>query len=476
MTTSRTRRLLLLGLAVVLVVAVVIVWVTVADKKPAITVTFPDASGITLGYQVKSHGAPVGSVSTVRVVNGQAEVGLDVNDSVFPLHTDATAWIRPLNLLGERYIELDSGTPDAPEMSEPYHIAPDHTKTSTTLQDVLNTLDNPTSTSLAAVATSLGEGVQDSGPQAADAIKALAPAMTDTQRLTGILNQQNAILNQLVDHTSPVAKAVGADGSKPLDQLLDVTNQTLGTVTANRQAVDATLAELPATLDSAQRTLDQLTGTAQAATPTLASIRPTTDNLTQISKELENLSDAADPAVTSLKPVVQHADELLDQAGPAVAALKPAGPQLADAATKLQPVAAQLLDEHLRDLLDFVRLWSLSTNGRDGLSNYFRGVVHVTPQYLGVVTGDIPLTGGLLGQAAGPTLAGTAIPALPGALAGAGNATSTLQSALTPGGQLTAPASPPDAGAPAPTSDPSNATGLTAGQEQSMLSQMIGGR
>ena len=32
--------------------------------------------------------------------------------------------------------------------------------------------------------------------------------------------------------------------------------------------------------------------------------------------------------------------------------------------------------------MDFVRKWALSTNGKDSLSHYFRGVVYLTPTAL----------------------------------------------------------------------------------------------
>src|SRR3546814_3828822 len=41
----------------------------------------------------------------------------------------------------------------------------------------------------------------------------------------------------------------------------------------------------------------------------------------------------------------------------------------------------------LSDLMAFVRKWALSTNSRDNISHYFRGLFHVTPKALNMLLG-----------------------------------------------------------------------------------------
>ena len=378
MNSKLLRRLVAAVLVVAVVVGIAVVVSRSQNKPPQIMATFADASGVTLGYQVRAGGVQVGKVSSVAVQNGTARLGLAVDNSVLPLHQDAHLTIRPANLLGESYIDLNPGTPTAPVLDPP-ELDQSHTSSSVTLQQVLNTLDDPTSTALATVVTSLGEGVQGAGPQAADTIAALRPAMQRTGELTQLLNQQNGTLNQLVDRTQPVTNALAAGQGRQLDHLMDTTQATLGTVAANRQALDATLTELPSTIVAARQTLSQLAGTADAATPTLQSIRPVTNNLTAITQELHTLADSADPALGALPPVLDKADKLLDQAAPVVGQLRAAGPDLERTASGLKPLAGQLLnkDQHLPDLMEFVRKWALSTNGSDGISHYFRGVLYI---------------------------------------------------------------------------------------------------
>lgn len=74
---------------------------------------FDDVAGLDDESAVRIAGVRKGHVEDIRVLpNGRAEVTLVVDDDV-PLHADATAKVANLGMLGEKYIELDPGTPQA---------------------------------------------------------------------------------------------------------------------------------------------------------------------------------------------------------------------------------------------------------------------------------------------------------------------------------------------------------------------------
>ncbi|NMH91416.1 MCE family protein [Pseudonocardia bannensis] len=402
---------------------------------------FADASPLIVGNMVKSSGVKIGEVTSISIRDGRALVAMALEPGTgLPLHADATASIRPVSLLGERYIDLDRGSPSAPVLPADQPIPVGQTRSSVDLQDVLDTLDQPTGTALAAMITTLGEGVDGQGRNIDGAIQALAPALERTDQLVAILNEQNTLLTSLIDRVDPVAGALATDGGANLDRLLESTDLLLRTTAANRSAMEASLQQLPATLSRARSTLAQVAGVAEATTPTLESIRPVTDDLTELSSELQHLSAAADPALASLEPVLAEARRLLDEAAPLVHALRPAGQDLGAVATSTRPVVEHLT-EHLGGLLDFIRFWALTTNGHDGLSHYFRAFVVLTPNSL---TGPIPGGGDLLE----PLPQSIEVPDVPG-----------LPDAPVLGR--------PESG---------NATGLSPEQEQGLVGQLLGGR
>ena len=65
--------------------------------------------------------------------------------------------------------------------------------------------------------------------------------MRQVQGLSKVLNQNNDLLNQLIDHVQPVLGALEGDQGKQLDALVDATTNTLGTVAREREAAAQTI-------------------------------------------------------------------------------------------------------------------------------------------------------------------------------------------------------------------------------------------
>ena len=79
---------------------------------------FDDVAGLDQESAVRIAGVRKGHVKNIKVrPDGRAEVTLQVDDDV-PLHANAQAKVANLGLLGEKYIELDPGTPSAPVLAE----------------------------------------------------------------------------------------------------------------------------------------------------------------------------------------------------------------------------------------------------------------------------------------------------------------------------------------------------------------------
>lgn len=419
-------------------------------KDVPVTVLFSDASPLIPGNIIRMDGIEVGQIKSIGLKNGQAAVRIRLKPSVLPLHADASAKIRPVTLLGERFIDLDRGSANAPLMSEPRVIPVRRTSSAVDLDQVLDSLDDPTSTALAALVTTLGEGANGQGGDIDQAIKALAPAMQNTQQLGTVLDQQNAVLGQLVDRATPVAQAVAGKNGQNLDQVVESGKQALMAVSAQRKAMNDALGQLPETLKKAQRVLSQVAGVAEAGTPTLQAVRPVTDNLTQITNELDAFADSADPALASLPPVLNRAKALLDQAAPVVRDVRPGAAALPGASASTHRLVGDLTPA-LSTALDFVKYWAMSTNGRDALSNYFRAFVVTTPKSLLQIPGVGVPTG--TQKSAGQK---------------------SQQKIPLPEGKSPIAGLPPLTGSAG--TDGNSATGLDQEQENSLLNQLLGGR
>lgn len=439
-----------------------------------VVAVFSDASPLLPGNVVKAAGVDVGTIESIEVDRGRAKVTMKIDRAALPLHQDVTATITTQDLLGERFVRLDRGSADQPELSSPMVIPEEQTSRVVDLQDVLNSVDTPTAEGLSALLTESGEALSGHGKKTDRALAALAPAMKQADDLAAILRDQNDLLGRLVDSAQPVASSLATRDGKAMDDLVDSATRLLEGLAAERQALQTSLQELPATLVSARATLAELAGVSGPATRTLRALRPVTGDLSEISKELTRFAEAADPALGSLPPVLKEARALLDKAAPVVAALRPAGNGLVSTARSADRLTdGALSGKSLTDLMEFVKGWSLATSDYDAISHYFKAMVPLSPNALG------DTAAGLLPGLPDDILHGLPVPSAPDLnLPGRRDDASGEAAGGTPDGG-TSPQEPAGLGSLLDGllggKKSQSATGLSATQEQNLIQQILGG-
>jgi phospholipid/cholesterol/gamma-HCH transport system substrate-binding protein len=442
------------------------------NDKAVLTAVFADSSPLTSGNEVRMDGVLIGKIKTIRLVDGRAHVIMEIDRAFLPLHDDASARIEPVSLLGERYVAIKKGTPAAPPLPDPGIIPVERTSASVDLDELLNTLDDPTSTALAAFVTTLGQGLSGNGDTTAKALQGLAPTFQDIDKLTAVLDNNNALLDHFVVQ---VQKDV-TEFAPPLDSLVDGTTKTLGAVAANRQAFNDTFMEFPSTLASAQRTLNQLGDTAASTASDLRSIRPLTGNLVDVSHELKNFSSASEPALGSLPPVLNRLDKMLDDARPVADDLKSTAKALAVNSDAIGSIGHQLIKHphgqgsQLENLMTGAAEWAMTTHDYDSVSHVFRAILSMEPTTLAHLgAGGLPATG--------DQAPFNPIPRDPRGQSGPSGTPGLPQiPALHP----ITPEEPPHSHDP-PTfyarshSDPNSASGMSPKQESDMFGSLLGG-
>jgi phospholipid/cholesterol/gamma-HCH transport system substrate-binding protein len=430
---------------------------TSADQGTvSITAEMEDASPLRNGNIVRASGVEVGTVDSVTLgPDRKPRVAMTVGREVLPLHQDASATVIDGDLLGERYVSINPGTPSAPAMSEPYTISIEHTRSVVDLQKVVDVVDNPSGTGLGMLMTTLGEGLGTDPKATAATLASLRPALERTDELAKVLSGQNEVLSRLVQSAQPVAEAAATQRGESLDRLVGSTTNLLSVTAANRDQIQDSLKRLPSTLQSAQRTLAEVAGLAPPTTSTLKELRPITDDLVDISGELEQFSKAADPALSTLRPVLDKGKELLDEARPVAEDLHRGSNGLRGVITSYRKLADGGLSTRLVDLMEFAKGWTLSINDYDAVSHYFKATLPYSPK----------------------TGAQTALGPIPGAPAGA-----VPNFPLPRGGRIHIPggdaegAPKEDYPAPSLPGMGTGATGLSQKQEQGMMDQLLGGK
>jgi phospholipid/cholesterol/gamma-HCH transport system substrate-binding protein len=83
------------------------------DRTTGYSAIFTNTSGLRPGQFVRASGVEVGKVSKIQLMDGGSRVKVDFSvDRSLPLFDETTASVRYLNLIGDRYLELQRGDSD----------------------------------------------------------------------------------------------------------------------------------------------------------------------------------------------------------------------------------------------------------------------------------------------------------------------------------------------------------------------------
>lgn len=365
-----------LGALVAALIAIGVLNRTGGEDPYTARVVVADAAGIRKNSDVKVAGIAAGRVAAIDLdASDNAVLTLEFDESAAPIGADAKAAVRPVNLLGEKYIDLDPGDlrRAAPDGSA---IPPDRTSTPVELDDVLNMLDPDTRAGLRVLIAETGMALQGRGtdfnqflselPPALDELRELLRSVAgDNDRLQGIVRDSDAVVTSLATRRTEIGRLI-ADADRAL-------NTTAGA----RRDLAATIRQAPTALPQLQSTLTELEGAAVGLRPVAKSVRRLAPPLTGLLEELPPFAQAAEGTLAEL---VKTAPDLrrLARATPAVTRLRPTAARLATFAQRLRPVSSWLADGSIGDALWFLQTWARVNLPRDGAGHLFGAHVNVS--------------------------------------------------------------------------------------------------
>lgn len=119
--------------------------------------TFANAANISTNSPVRIAGVDVGRVIATSRDGNATTVSFTVAEEGRPIHADAFAQIRPrIFLEGNFFIDLDPGSPSAPEMDSAATIPVSHTSTAVQLDEIFTALQSPVRADLSRLLESYG--------------------------------------------------------------------------------------------------------------------------------------------------------------------------------------------------------------------------------------------------------------------------------------------------------------------------------
>ncbi len=285
----RGSRLIRAGIiGVVLMILVIIVGLQPDSLRQLATgvrykAVFAEAGGLTEGNDVTVSGIKVGSVSSIKLDNGDALVGFTINGK-YALGSDTTAHIRTGTLLGERVLSLESAGSGT---LKPNSVIP-ITRTSSpySLTDAIseltaNTAGTDTDTLNQSLDT-LSATLDQISPQ-------LGPTFDGLSRLSRSLNNRNDSLAELLKTAGDVT-GILSQRSDQVNTLILNGNDLLGVLNDRRQAIVSLLA-------STSAVSRELTG---VVADNEAKLAPTLERLNRVNRMLEKNRDNIAKALPGL--------------------------------------------------------------------------------------------------------------------------------------------------------------------------------
>ena len=280
------------------------------------------------GQTVNIAGVEVGQISSVKLEDGKAIVGMKIERDHARIYRDATILLRPKTGLKDMVAELNPGTPEAGELPEGERIPISQTLPDVNLDEILASLDADTRDYLRVLLGDASTALDGNGRDLAQAIRRFEP----TARYSREVNEQLAVrrrnIKRVVHNFSLLMGELGAK-DRQVAAFVQNSNAVFATLASQDENLRATLQELPGALDESQTTLAKVDRLAKVLGPTLEDLRPGARALGPSLRETQPFLTTTTPIIREqLRPFARAALPTVKQLRPAMRDLAAATPNL----------------------------------------------------------------------------------------------------------------------------------------------------
>jgi phospholipid/cholesterol/gamma-HCH transport system substrate-binding protein len=326
-------------------------YVTAGGRLPfsghlyTVTAQLQDPQGLLKHADVRAAGVKVGSVDGINndyTPNGIiTDVQMQLDHNYTPIYRNATVLVRQKTLVGENYIELTRGTPQAGRVQDGGKLPGAQDLESVPVDKLLAMLTPPVRRELQIDLRSLGAGLHNEGQHLNQFLGALQPTVHNGGVVLQTLNDQRAQLTAVIAQTGTVMQAI-ANRTQDLRSLITGGTQTAQAVASRDTALAQSLVALPSTLAQARRSVSTLSAFSGLATPVIANLRVAVTNLDPVVRELEPTAAAARRLFNDLPPFLRVANPLLTNLKTFSSAARPAIPGIEALLREANPALAYL--------------------------------------------------------------------------------------------------------------------------------------
>ncbi|WP_320669353.1 MlaD family protein [Patulibacter defluvii] len=260
-----------------------------------VSVLVPDAASLVKGDDVRIGGARVGRLDRIsahplpdgRIV---AQLDLQLDPDQDPLPVDSTVAVRPVNVFGNKYVDVIRGHARA-TVAGGHELPLRQARRVVELTDVLADADATFARRFRTILDEAGTAFAGRSREITEAVDAARVLLPRFERFAALLADPVNRLEPLLAHLDDTVGLL--DGLRPLlPQLIDDTTTVLGALEASGPALERTIAAAPAT--------------ETAATSALRTARP-------LLADLRVLAERMRPSAARLPRTVAAAERLLSE-------------------------------------------------------------------------------------------------------------------------------------------------------------------
>jgi phospholipid/cholesterol/gamma-HCH transport system substrate-binding protein len=271
------------------------------------------------GQTVDIAGVEVGEISSVKLENGKAVIGMRIETKYAPIYRDASVLLRPKTGLKDMVAELTPGTPAAGRLPDGGTIPMGQTLPDVNLDEVLSSLDADTRDYLRLLLNDGGQALNHNGRQLAQTLRRIEPTAKYSRQVNAALAVRARNIKRVVHNFSLLMDELGKRDNQ-VAGFVQNSNAVFAALAGQDAALRQTLRQLPSTLTVTRTTLGKTESLAKALGPTLQELRPgaralgpslvqTRPFLRQstpvIRDQLRPFARAALPTVAELRPALR---------------------------------------------------------------------------------------------------------------------------------------------------------------------------
>jgi phospholipid/cholesterol/gamma-HCH transport system substrate-binding protein len=276
--------------------------------------TFSNAANISKNSPVRIAGIDVGKVISTERDGDATTVTFTVEDSGRPVHDDAYAVIRPrIFLEGNFMIELDPGSPSAPEMDSGDTIPVSHTSTAVQIDQIFTALQSPVRADFSRTLEAFGMALNREPRPAEDATqlpevkgKTGAGGLNGALRYGGPAGRYGAQVSDALTGTEP----------GDLARLVAGTGRTFGALAHSESDLEELIVNFDVFTGALAAQSENLATTVQRFAPALATTRASLTNLNRTLPPLRAWAIELRPAVAELPGLIAAGRPWIRQARP----------------------------------------------------------------------------------------------------------------------------------------------------------------